>query len=389
MRHVFQGFTLFAAISLALCRVALGESEHSLLSGSIQKGATRPRDAFHRTVEVLSQLYTIDRKYKSMTGPAGNQKVWLMGEQQQPELVWITGYRAVMVGSDGATPAPQEFMCHSNLDLNPGKHRMRFGGTKNVSPRLFTLSQGQVELEFPDGFGIPVMSDEPLSLVTQVLNHNLEGTVEVRHKVTIEFVRDQDLEEPLKPLFQVGAYGLKLVEGKEGYYGVAQPSKGVHGPGCLPGDSASRERRPDSFGRVFTGHWVVKPGREVNHTLVTKLMNLPFDTTVHYIAVHLHPFAESLELRDLTADRTLFTSHAENFPDRVGLARVEAFSSPEGLPVYKDHEYELVSVYRNTTPVDQDSMAVMLLYTLDKEFKKPTSAAAKAATAQGRLVAAQ
>jgi hypothetical protein len=28
-------------------------------------------------------------------------------------------------------------------------------------------------------------------------------------------------------------------------------------------------------------------------------MNLPFDTTVHYVAAHLHPCVESLELRDL------------------------------------------------------------------------------------------
>jgi len=34
-------------------------------------------------------------------------------------------------------------------------------------------------------------------------------------------------------------------------------------------------------------------------------MNLRFDTTLHYIAVHLHPFAEFLELRDLTADKSI------------------------------------------------------------------------------------
>lgn len=116
---------------------------------------------------------------------------------------------------------------------------------------------------------------------------------------------------------------------------------------------------------------MVPPGRQVNRTLVTKVMNLPFDTTIHAIAVHLHPFAESLELRDLTTGERVFVSHAENLPDRIGLARVEAFSSPEGIPLFKDHEYELVSVYHNTSGVDQDSMAVMLLYLRDHDFTAP------------------
>ena len=42
-----------------------------------------------------------------------------------------------------------------------------------------------------------------------------------------------------------------------------------------------------------------------DRTLVTELMSLPYDTTVHYIAVHLHPFAESLELIDLTTGKNV------------------------------------------------------------------------------------
>jgi hypothetical protein len=99
-------------------------------------------------------------------------------------------------------------------------------------------------------------------------------------------------------------------------------------------------------------------------------MNLPFDTTVHYIAIHLHPFAESLELRDLTTQTTVFKSTVRSPFDRIGIDHVEYFSSEAGIPVFKDHEYELVSVYNNTTAEDQDSMAVMFLYSLDKELQK-------------------
>jgi hypothetical protein len=87
--------------------------------------------------------------------------------------------------------------------------------------------------------------------------------------------------------------------------------------------------------------------------------------------VHLHPFAESLEFRDLTAGTTIFKSKARNPKDRIGLDHVDAFSSAEGVPLFKDHQYELVSVYDNTSGVDQDSMAVMYIYLLDREFEKP------------------
>ena len=127
----------------------------------------------------------------------------------------------------------------------------------------------------------------------------------------------------------------------------------------------------DKFGNKFTGHWVLKPGPEVNSTATTVFMNLPYDTNLHYAEVHLHPFAESLELKDRTTGKTVFKSFAKNMPDRIGLAQVDYFSSQEGLPLYKDHEYELISVYNNTSGQEQDAMAHMVLFVEDKNFVKP------------------
>jgi hypothetical protein len=326
-----------------------------------------------RSVDVLSKTYLVDRKYKSMLGPESTQPVFLM-QADPPRLLWVTGFKAVMVGPDGETPASQEFMCHSNLDLNMNLHRRLFGLSRDLPNRIFTLSQGQQEVRFPEGFGIPVLSSEPFRLTTQILNHNLDNpNLQVRHKVTIDFVQDQDLEAPLKPLFQLAATGMVLVDGKDPYFGVSDPNAEVHGPGCLVGTSAQETGylMTDEQGRRFSGHWTVKPGRQVNHSNVTRNMKLPFDTTVHYIAVHLHPFAESLELRDLTAGRTIYRSQVKPTPGKVGIDHVDYFSSVEGIPLYKDHEYELISVYDNTSGEDQDSMAVMYLYLRDPEFRRP------------------
>ncbi len=353
------------ALSVAAAWIALGS------------GPSAEAPAFAAPVNrhvVLSPVYTVDRLYRSMMGPSSQEQLMLPNNDAEPELVWITGYEAEMVGGDGATPQRQEFMCHSNLDLNPTAHRATIATTPSFSSRLFTLSQGQQKIVFPEGFGIPIDSYEALSLTTQVLNLNLEGEAfDVRHRVTLHYVRDREVTGAMTPLFPIGAYGLKLLEGKDGYYGVDQASQEQHGPGCLVGEGASEHAYDDPFGRSFTGHWVVPPGREVNRTLVTQLMRVPYDTTIHYIAVHLHPFAESLELRDLTAGTTVFRSRADNFEDRIGLRRVDAFSSKEGLPIFANHQYEMVSEYHNTTDEPQDSMAVMYIYLRDVGLERELS----------------
>jgi hypothetical protein len=327
--------------------------------------------AIERTAEVLSEVFTIDRKYRSMQGPEATTTGALL-DSDPPELLWIIGYRAVMVDADAVAEMPQDFMCHANLNLDIAEHRERFAWTKNASPRLFTLSQGQSEVRFPAGFGIPIMSDETLSVGMQVLNLNIEGeTFAVRHRVTIDYVRDREVPGPMQPLFMKAAAGMVSLMDAPGHYGIDEPSKEAHGEGCLPGERAHGRVLEDRYGGKFAGHWVVEPGRQENHTNVTRSMNLPFDATVHYVATHLHPFAESLELRDLTANETVYKSTAKNFDDRIGLAEVDHYSSAEGFALHHDHEYELVSIYDNTSGEDQDSMAVMFLYLLDEQFERP------------------
>ncbi len=136
----------------------------------------------------LSKIYNIEALYESMRGPQSIDSL-LLQKFEQPELLWITGYKAVMTAQDGVTPMSQEFMCHSNLDIDIENHIKLFGWKKSASRRLFTLSQGQLDIDFPSGFGIPVMSNEELSLATQALNLN-DGNIgiRVRHKVSIDYV---------------------------------------------------------------------------------------------------------------------------------------------------------------------------------------------------------
>lgn len=345
-------------------------------SDPIDSESSAPKTA-QRTID--SRPYHIDRLYRSMEGPIGRvlTSVGVDSAAAEPELYWVTGIRSEVFDPQGGKSEDIGFMCHTNVSFARfAEHHQIFhpdNTAQRAHPRIFTLSQGQVAISFPEGFGIPILSTEPLAVDTQALNLNdptTDQTVQIR--TTIDYVRDADLALPMRPLIQRAAQGSVLIAGKDGYHGVSEGDPDKHGPGCQIGTPQTASNMKDPFGRVFAAHWQVQPGREVNHSLVTRFMAIPYDTTVHYIGVHLHPFATSLELRDLTTDTTIFRSNARGPETGIGLDHVEAFSSEEGIPVYADHEYELVSVYENTTDDVQDSMATMLLYLLDRDFVKPS-----------------
>src|SRR5437868_15226565 len=113
--------------------------------------------------------------------------------------------RTEMVGADGSSPMLPELMCHASLNFEDvEQHRASFGWGNQGIARILALSQGQLAARFPSGFGIPLMSDESLTLTTRVLNHNLpDPHLAVRHRVTIEFVRDADARQSMKALRNV------------------------------------------------------------------------------------------------------------------------------------------------------------------------------------------
>ena len=82
----------------------------------------------------------------------------------------------------------------------------------------------------------------------------------------------------------------------------------------------------------------------------------------------MNPFAESLELRDMTTGKSLYKSVHRNHEDRMGLDRVEHYSGEEGSPIHASHEYELISVYDNPSNRDGDAMVTMFLYCLATDW---------------------
>ena len=321
-----------------------------------------------RTFEDLSEYYNIDKVYRSMTGPQSTRRVSL--EPGAPELLWIVGYSADVVGDAGDPSGLDQFMCHSNLDLDAGEHLRRLQMSHDVNPRLFTLSQGQMDIEFPPGFGISMISDEKLSLTTQVLNLNYPDCgLSVRHRTRIRYVRDRDLPFAMTPLFEDTVYRLEVLSATDGRYGSTRPPTraptwratctGQTPPGMRPPTpttglslATGRRSRPRSAtGRRWTQ---CSPSQ---------------DTTIHYIAVPPAPLAESLELSDKTADTGGVEEHGRNPPDRIGLrastrSRAKKGSRSTAIAM------QLISTYNDTSKRKQDSMAVIFLY-LGPRLQKP------------------
>jgi hypothetical protein len=344
--------------------------------------------------QFISPIYTIDRIYHSMEGPSSVERIYLGDPSAPAELLWVTGIRTEMVDADGATPQLPELMCHVNVDLDQPKHQALFGFRRATASRLMTLSQGMLAAKVPAGFGFPLASNEPLLLFTQVLNLNIlhPQNLKVRHRVTIDYVRARDLTTPIKPLFNVGASGMVILDDNPlalAHSMMSTPSSVTTEAGhdgmtmnpnmsCLVGSRApqatsSSADYTDPQGRKMTGHWIVPPGKQVNHSDITWFMNLQYDTRLRYAAVHLHPFARSLEMRDMTTGKTVFVAKAENPATGVGLTHVDEFSSPEGVLIQHAHKYSLISTYDNPTNTNVDSMASVFLGLDDPELTIPSS----------------
>jgi hypothetical protein len=346
--------------------------------------------------QFISPVYTIDKIYHSMEGPSSVERIYLGDPNAPAELLWVTGIRTEMVDADGQTPQLPELMCHVNVDLDGSKHQALFGFRRATASRLMTLSQGMLVAKVPSGYGFPLASNEPLLLFTQVLNLNIQHpqNIKVRHRVTIDFVRARELTTPIKPLFNVGASGMVILDDNPlalAHSMMSMPSTasvtteaGHDGAtmnpnmSCLVGSRAPQASSgsadyTDPRGRKMTGHWIVPPGKQVNHSDITWFMNLQFDTRLHYAAVHLHPFAKSLEMRDMTTGKTVFLAKAQNPSEGVGLTHVDEFSSADGVLLQHAHKYSLISTYDNPTNANADSMASIFLGLDDPELTIPTS----------------
>jgi hypothetical protein len=338
------------------------------LVGPALYSLTRPDPAKQaRTSLILvSDAYRLDKIYRSMEGPMSIEGGIHLATQTKAPVEWITGLETEVVDAAEQKPVSQEFFCHSNLTLaehgvTPAQLNARFGGKTHLDWRLFTLAPGRRSIELPQGFGVPVPADTPLDYLTMSLNLNAHrDAVHVRMRTKVHTVAAGEAGAPTKALFRRALY-------------VVQPNdpSTEMGPKCMAHSTTEHigvgcaEFKP---AEGLVNHWVVSPGHHVYRTEITPQLNLPFDTTVHYATIHVHPFARGMELRDLTTGQTVFRLNSQDWPDRIGVAHVDEIKSTDGIPIFRGHRYELTAEYDNTSGANTDAMAILYLYLLEKDL---------------------
>jgi len=355
-----------------------------LLAAPAVYSLRRPAAPSQSVLTLTSASYRLDKLYRSMEGPSSVQsdipitdptKLPVLSSKLQASTVWITGLETEIVDATQQKPISQEFFCHSNLTFSehgatPDQYNARFGGKTHLDWRLFTLAPGRTSIELPKGFGIPVPADAALDYFTMSLNLNLRSdAVNIRMRTRLHTVAGDEGGAPTKALFRRAVYILQH-ESNSREMGPKCTMKATDhvGAGCGEWTKVSMPNGSTMLMPVegMTNHWTVPPGHHVYQSEITPQLNLPFDTTIHYATIHVHPFARGMELRDLTTDKVVLKLNSRDWTDRIGVAQVDEFKSIDGVPISRGHRYQLTVDYDNTSGASTDAMAILYLYLLEK-----------------------
>jgi cyclophilin family peptidyl-prolyl cis-trans isomerase len=298
---------------------------------------------------------------------------------QPPSLYWIKGFKLEVLDENGRTQPTAEFICHFNLDVDVDKRNQIFNEAERcTSSRILTITQGQTEVTFPDGFGVPVASDEKWRFVFQAANRTTDQHRRVKHRLTIYMLPDKSLVEPITALNWFVPYVNVVVD--KNTVAIAEKEKsdcplcygtarGVNAPNATS-DSVGN----DVYGRKITGHWVVPPGKNTWTSLVREDGFSDKDRLIHAVWSHIHPCCASISLIKIAnrqRESILVAKSSTIIKPGVQIHDIDYISSKEGIPLPRGNQYEIDISYDNQTGQPLDSMAVMGIFCEDNEFARP------------------
>lgn len=309
---------------------------------------------------MVSPDFLIDGIYKSMEGPKASNYVQL---SQDSTLLWLTGFHVRALESKMLQPVSNDYICHTNVDFNDVAYYTNFGLEKRIGtqyPRMTSLSHGMEHFEFPKGYGVPMKGNDLLYVTTQSLNHNKkDDNFLIKHQVDIVYSREKNI----KPLMARTAFVMLPFDARDPYKEPTDPGTDQ----CIPVETKNHTYA-DANGNMLSGHWVVPTGKNTYQSDVNSQLQIRDSLRLHAAAIHVHPFAKRIALRDKTSGKDIFSSAVTNHKKSIGLDKIEPFSSEEGIWLYSNHDYEIVLDVDNTTAVEQDMMGSMFLFFYDKEL---------------------
>ena len=313
----------------------------------------------------------VDNIYTSMKGPHTNEKFKL--NEKEDDIYWVTKFKGIANSKFNSN----DFICHMNLFHSNIEHFSRLGFQERINiqdSRLITLTKGALSIEFPKGFGYPIYSNEKMFISSQALNlYKKDERFNVDFDFELHYFKNEN--KKLKPL-----YMKYLVLSLPYKNGIAQKTTsdtnnpileelvGAPFVECAAPSSDKRFEATNDKGETFTAFWKVPPGEHVYINDVTKILDIKKTETIHFINIHAHPYANSLELIDKTEDRIIFKSIITNSKGRKGIEKMTNFSSIKGVKLYPNHKYVLKQKVNNILNIEVDMMASMFIYFYDEEL---------------------
>ena len=312
------------------------------------------------TYKMISPDFYIDGIYKSMEGPKATNYVQLT---QDSSLVWIKSFEVKALDSKTRKVISNDFICHTNIDFNDTNYYTSLNLKNRIGknyPRMTSLSHGLEKFSLPEGYGIPMKGNEWLMVTTQSLNHNLPNENRlIKHEVSIVYSKEKNL----KPLMNRTVFIELPYDKKDPFKEPLDPQSNQ----CIPVETKNHSYT-DRNGNMLSGHWVIPIGKKTYSSSINNQLQIKDSLRLQAAAIHVHPFATSISIFDKTANKTIFKSNIVNHKKSIGLTKIDAFSSIEGVWMYTNHDYILTMDVNNTSQIKQDMMGCMFLFFYDKEL---------------------
>jgi hypothetical protein len=223
------------------------------------------------------------------------------------ENVWVLGYQTTVVDESGRSPK-ENYVCHTLF----GDQRV----VQRQDQRMRALySDGFTRgFRLPDGFAVPFSVRDRVHFMP-MFNNRTSQTQRVRMDVELLVIREKDLRKPLTPLYST----LRSVSIPHLYF-----------------VSPKRHQQEITF-------------------------QAPFNGRVHFVGSHLHPYAESIELFDVSRSRPVWRGRPLGSAG-PGENSMETYSSAEGYAVRAGDTFRISTVYNNPTSEKIDAMAAVFLF---------------------------
>lgn len=283
--------------------------------------------------QVPGEAVAIDRLYPPATGPSTNQTFTLL--KSYPQKVWLTGVDIAV--KDQTTDAPVKGVLSAATvgfqDVE--RHRQLNALDGPLSPSLFHPGPELTSLELPDGYGIPLQSNEQLYLSAIWQNRDLyRPPLEARLDATLHFA--PDTQPPPKELRVHPVFAT-----------VPEKSKDQPRP-------YDKTLQLDGQGKAVSARWLIPSGASEAHSLVSYQLPAETTLTVRYLSAFVYDDWTYLELTDLTTGASLV-----RFTPGAPLTRTLA----PPLTLDSRHRLELKVGYKNPAASDHVGAGMLVLYT--------------------------